>query len=148
MDSVLSTHIQDIRRGTSIIKIFLYAEIERAIWVRFPPFARETLTILFMLLTVSSEYGCAHAPKLSDIRDFVETSQQLFWEWHPNRRLHMFGGWQKPNESQASKASSNELWRPDAILREITYRFSHIALAYIRHGDKAPHVTYFGVRWH
>jgi hypothetical protein len=148
MESILSPHIQDIGRGTSIIRIFLYAEINKAAWVRFSPFARETQRILFMLLAVLSEHGCAHAPKPSDIRGIVETSQQLLWEWHPNRRLRMFGGWQKPNQSQASEASSNDLWWLDAILREITFRFSYIALAYIRHGDKAPHVQYFGVRWH
>jgi hypothetical protein len=61
----------------SLIQAFLFAEINNAARVRFSPFARETLRILFMLPAVPSAHGCAHAPELSDIGDIAEAIQQL-----------------------------------------------------------------------
>jgi hypothetical protein len=40
-------------------------------------YEREILDILFMLVAVPSVHGCVRMPKLGNIRDIMEASQQL-----------------------------------------------------------------------
>jgi hypothetical protein len=67
---------------------------------------------LSYVYVVLSTCGFAHSPKLSDIGEITEASWELLWEWHrpTERRLwHMCGGWQKQNQFQVPKESSQQL---------------------------------------